>query len=358
MLEGLAESLGVTTLLVLSGLLVGLLFGAAAQRSRFCLRAAVVEFTTGRFGGKLVIWLMTFGVAIAAIQWLIAAGIIEVAQSRALAARGSVSGALAGGLLFGVGMVLARGCASRLLVLSATGNMRALLAGLVFVVAAQASWQGALAPLRLALAEVWPIEGGPARDILARLGLAPGWGPALAGVWLGAAVILAWRLRVNPRAWVGGALAGLSVALAYLLTFRIGLLELDPSLMRGITFSGPSTELLMRVLGGGERSPGFDTGLVPGVFLGSAMAAWLGGEWRIQVFDAASGTLRYVAGAVLMGFGAMLAGGCAVGAGVSGGSILSITAWLALGGMWLGAGVAHRVVDEAAPLAAGIEPAR
>jgi uncharacterized membrane protein YedE/YeeE len=51
-------------------------------------------------------------------------------------------------------------------------------------------------------------------------------------------------------------------------------------------------------------------------------------------------------GAVLMGFGAMLAGGCAVGAGVSGGSILSITAWLALIGMWVGAGVTHWAVDE------------
>ena len=30
------------------------------------------------------------------------------------------------GLLFGSGMILARGCASRLLVLSATGNMRGL----------------------------------------------------------------------------------------------------------------------------------------------------------------------------------------------------------------------------------------
>ena len=49
-------------------------------------------------------------------------------------------------------------------------------------------------------------------------------------------------------------------------------------------------------------------------------------------------------GAVLMGFGAMLAGGCAVGAGLSGGSALSATAWLSVFSMWIGATVAHRVM--------------
>lgn len=33
----------------------------------------------------------------------------------------------------------------------------------------------------------------------------------------------------------------------------------------------------------------------------------------------------------------MLAGGCAVGAGVTGGALLATTAWVALASMWLGA---------------------
>jgi uncharacterized membrane protein YedE/YeeE len=53
--------------------------------------------------------------------------------------------------------------------------------------------------------------------------------------------------------------------------------------------------------------------------------------------------LRYFAGAILMGFGAMLAGGCAVGAGVTGGAIFALTAWLALASMWVGATIAHRL---------------
>ena len=54
---------------------------------------------------------------------------------------------------------------------------------------------------------------------------------------------------------------------------------------------------------------------------------------------------RYIVGAICMGFGGMLAGGCAVGAGVSGASVFALTAWLALIGMWLGAGLTNYWVD-------------
>jgi uncharacterized membrane protein YedE/YeeE len=54
---------------------------------------------------------------------------------------------------------------------------------------------------------------------------------------------------------------------------------------------------------------------------------------------------RYIAGAILMGFGAMLAGGCAVGAGVTGGAVFALTAWLTLASMWAGAGVTDWLLD-------------
>jgi uncharacterized membrane protein YedE/YeeE len=53
-----------------------------------------------------------------------------------------------------------------------------------------------------------------------------------------------------------------------------------------------------------------------------------------------------------MGFGAMLAGGCAVGAGVSGGAVFSLTAWLALVAMWAGAAFTDRVLDRTPALSA------
>ena len=81
--------------------------------------------------------------------------------------------------------------------------------------------------------------------------------------------------------------------------------------------------------------------MVPGVFLCALASAMVRREFVVRSFDPSTGTVRYLGGAVLMGFGGMLAGGCAVGAGVTGGSILSLTAWAALVSMWIGGAVAQ-----------------
>jgi uncharacterized membrane protein YedE/YeeE len=78
----------------------------------------------------------------------------------------------------------------------------------------------------------------------------------------------------------------------------------------------------------------FDIGLVPGVFIGSFVAAALAGELKLEGFQGGQAMRRYIAGAVLMGFGGMLAGGCAVGAGVSGAAVFTLTAWVTLFAMW------------------------
>lgn len=154
-METLLETYGEGTVLLAVGALVGIVFGAAAQHSRFCLRAATVEVAEGRFGGRLSIWLVALSAAVFAVQTAVALGWLDVSQARQLASVGSLSGAVIGGLMFGVGMILARGCASRLLVLSATGNLRAIITGLVLTLFAQASLTGVFAPR----ARLWPHSG-------------------------------------------------------------------------------------------------------------------------------------------------------------------------------------------------------
>ena len=46
-----------------------------------------------------------------------------------------------------------------------------------------------------------------------------------------------------------------------------------------------------------------------------------------------------------MGLGGMLAGGCAVGAGVIGGAVMTVTAWAVLLLTRLAAGIADRLLD-------------
>ncbi|MDB5544849.1 MAG: lipocalin, partial [Hyphomicrobiales bacterium] len=131
-LEQLIDAVGDQGALALGGGAIGILFGALAQRSRFCLRAATLEVAHGRLGKSLAVWLFVFSAALIATQALIVAGLFDTGTVRQLNNTGSLSGAIIGGLMFGSGMVLTRACASRMLVLSATGNLRALLSGLVF----------------------------------------------------------------------------------------------------------------------------------------------------------------------------------------------------------------------------------
>lgn len=339
------DRVGEAPLLATGGALVGLAFGFFAQRSSFCLRAAVIEFWRREPGERLAVWLLVFSAAVVALQALLLAGWVDLSGTRQLAARGSLSGALLGGLLFGAGMIMTRGCASRLLVLSAAGNLRALLSGLVFAVTAQSALSGALAPLREQLGGWWTVDGGAPRDLLAITHAGHAGGLAFGALWLVAALWYSIRSGRRLWKWLGGLGTGLSVALAWSFTGTVAASSFQVVPIQGITFSGPSAEWLMRVLARPGPPMGFDFGLLPGVFAGAFLGALAGRELKLEGFKDGYGMRRYIAGAMLMGFGAMLAGGCAVGAGLSGGSLFSLTAWLALCGMWLGGGIADRLLD-------------
>jgi uncharacterized membrane protein YedE/YeeE len=96
----------------------------------------------------MAVWLLTFSTAVVWVQAAILAGLFDPSASRVMSITGSWSGAVIGGLMFGVGMVLARGCSGRLLVLASTGNLRSLVSGLIFAVVAQMALHGWLAPAR------------------------------------------------------------------------------------------------------------------------------------------------------------------------------------------------------------------
>jgi uncharacterized membrane protein YedE/YeeE len=339
------ERFGEPAVLAVCGALVGAGFGFFGQRSKFCLRAAVIEFWHRKFGDKLAVWLLAFATAVVGVQLMVLLGGLDLSSARQLSARGSLSGALIGGLLFGVGMVMTRGCASRLLVLSANGNLRALLSGLVFAVTAQAALGGILAPWREALSALWTVDGGDSRNLLALTGVGPWGGLAFGLLWLVAALFFAVRSGWGFWKWFGGLGTGLMVALAWAGTYQVMSHSFEVVQIQGLTFSGPSAEWLMRVLGEPNAPWTFGLGLMPGVFAGSLIGALVGREWKLEGFGGGYTMPRYIAGAMLMGFGSMLAGGCAVGAGMTGGAIFAVTAWLALLGMWVGGGLADRLLD-------------
>ncbi|MCA2010586.1 YeeE/YedE family protein [Cereibacter sphaeroides] len=329
----------------LFGLLTGMVFGIAAQRSSFCLRAATVEFARGILGGRVAVWLLTFSTAMVWVQgaqWL---GLFDAQDSRMMGVAGSWSGAVIGGLMFGVGMVLARGCSGRLLVLAATGNLRSLVSGLIFAVVAQMSLHGWLAPIRTWLAALWVTPNGQNLNLLTLLHLPDEAGLVLGLVLAVIALVVARRNRMGFGALVFASGVGFAVAMGWVLTWTLAQVAWEPVNVTSATFTGPSANTLMFFL---ESSPAlnFDIGLVPGVFLGAFLSSLVKREFRFQGFEGEANMRRSMFGAVLMGFGGMLAGGCAIGAGVTGGSIFAATAWLALFCFWIGAMGADFLVDQ------------
>jgi len=341
----LVDRIGEEPTAALFGLITGILFGVAAQRSSFCLRAATVEFARGQLGPRVSVWLLTFSTALVWVQAAEMFGLMRSADARMMAVTGSWSGAIIGGLIFGVGMVLARGCSGRLLVLAATGNLRSLISGLIFAVVAQMSLGGMLAPLRDRIAALWVTPGGHNINIINAVGA-----PASSGLVLGLAlalfaIVLSARNKLNISKLIFASGVGFAVAVGWVLTYSLSQVAFEPVQIESATFTGPSANSLMFVLNQNAVLE-FDIGLVPGVFIGAFLAAILKGEFAFQGFQDADNMKRAMTGAALMGFGGMLAGGCAIGAGVTGGSIFVATAWVALTAMWVGAMATDFVIDQ------------
>ncbi|MCK0151900.1 YeeE/YedE family protein [Marivita sp. S6314] len=334
-LVALVDRIGEAPTAALFGLLTGVVFGIAAQRSRFCLRAATVEFARGHMKDKVAVWLLTFSTAVVWVQGAQLLGLIDTTDARMMAVPGSWSGAVIGGLMFGAGMVLARGCSGRLLVLAATGNLRSVVSGLIFAVVAQMTLTGWLAPIRDRIAALWITEGGRNMDLLTTLHLPDGTGLVFGLATALLALELSRRNQIGFSRLVFASGVGFAVALGWALTYALSQVAFDPVQIESATFTGPSANTLMFFL---DRSSilEFDIGLVPGVVVGSFLAAFVAGELKFQGFEGPTPMRNAMIGAALMGFGGMLAGGCAIGAGVTGGSIFAGTAWLALFSMWIG----------------------
>ncbi|MFC3615581.1 YeeE/YedE family protein [Lutimaribacter marinistellae] len=308
---------------------LGLLFGALAQVTRFCFRRAVVGEDRRQAAG---VWATALIVAVLGTQAVVASGLVSFDGHRLLTPDLPWLAVIVGGLLFGVGMVLTRGCISRLAVLGGGGNLRGLFVLLVFAVTAHATLKGVLAPLRTGLGQV-TVGLGDAASLAA----IPG------GAWVGAALLsiialaFVWRSGNRPLTLVGAAAIGLLVPLGWVGTGYVLLDEFDPITMESLSFTAPTADTLFWGIASSAVEPGFGVGLVGGTILGALVAALLAGSFKWQSFESPAQTGRYVAGGVLMGMGGVLAGGCTLGAGLSGLPTLSVAALLALGSMALGA---------------------
>ncbi|MDO5619966.1 MAG: YeeE/YedE family protein [Paracoccus sp. (in: a-proteobacteria)] len=320
---------------VLAGLLLGVVFGAAARAGRFCLLRGMKGLLSGGDLSPLRAFALALAVAIIGAQGLQMAGLTDLAESLPMRPRFSWVAMLAGGAIFGVGMVLANACGARSVVLAAGGNLRSVVVLACLGLTAQASLTGVLAPLRLWM-QSWGVAQPQALS-LAQVIPAP---LAIGGPVL-ALLALAWPLirRTHLPQAAAAVIVGATVAAGWWITAATAD-PFDPPILTSVSFVGPVGDGLLWLMLSTGRALVFGVAVVGGTFLGAFGMTVLMRDLRIESFTTPRQTVKAIAGGVLMGFGGVLALGCSIGQGLSGVSTLSLASLVAFAGILAGIAVA------------------
>ena len=314
------------------GLLIGAGLGVLGGRTHYCFMGAISDAVLFNSARRLRAWGLALAIALVGVQALALAGLpLDTSPYRAMPA--FWLGAPLGGVAFGIGMVLAGGCAFRTVVRAGAGSLRALA---VVLVIALTAWAGGALDLSPPLA-----SPPPSSSLTAAGGAESPWRYPLAALVLAAG--LAWYWWREPRAharaeagWIGAAF-GLAVTACFAAAWA---LDGRPD---GLALAVQSGGLVGTVLGNaGSGGTGLGQGLVLGTLLGAFADASLRRTLRVDRFVDGKDALRHLAGGALMGFGAAAAAGCTLGQGLSGLATLAFGAVLATAGIALGAVVTLR----------------
>ncbi|WP_296105964.1 YeeE/YedE thiosulfate transporter family protein [uncultured Corynebacterium sp.] len=329
--------------MVITGLVLGTVLGYVMQRGRFCVTGMLRDIFTVKTWRGFVALLVVIAVHAVGLAALTSLGVItpKVDDFAPFAV-------IIGGFLFGVGIVLAGGCASGTWYRSGEGLVGSWIALLTYGLSAAAMKAGALKGMNSALREYTV----PLTTIQQSLGVST-WALALPLAVLTAFLVakfvraeaaqpkiaqlaakktgLAHLLAEKPwHVYTTGAIVGVLGVIAWPLSAATGRND-------GLGITTPSSDLVRFVTTGDATRINWGALLVLGILIGSYLAAKASGEFRVRVPSGAQ-SVRSVAGGVLMGVGAAWAGGCTVGNGMVQTSLFSYQGWVAL--LFIALGVA------------------
>ena len=337
---------------------LAVVFGAIAQRTHFCTMGAVSDIMTMGDWSRMRMWVTAIGVAMIGFNSMVALGWVEAAKTVYAGPRFIWLSALVGGAMFGFGMVLASGCGSKTLVRIGGGNLKSLVVFFVLGIAAFATMRGLTAVLRVETVDKVAIEFASGQDLPSVFAAATGAArttlAALIGIGLGV-VLLGWALaRPEGRGadnLLGGLGLGAVVAALWWVSGRLGYVAEDPNTlqeafvatnsqrMESLTFVAPMAYTIDWLIFFSDKSKVLTIAVVTtvGVVIGSALYALASRNFRWEGFRDAKDTADHLIGATLMGIGGVTAMGCTIGQGLSGLSTLSLTSFVAMAAILLGA---------------------
>ncbi|WP_135080766.1 YeeE/YedE family protein [Terasakiella sp. SH-1] len=349
------EELEPADIMLIGGGLIGLTFGLLGQSSRFCFRQAVAESFEGKRAGQLRGWLIATLIAIAGTQALIPAFEIDLMESAYWVESLPVLSLVAGGVMFGIGMMLARGCAGRQVVLAATGNLRSLIVIMTIALTGYMTMRGLFAPVRQQVEGLWQM-GLDSPDVVQ--GVSSLFGAEAETMRLGAIVVAAllavvliartFILRENIFLTIAAMIIGSVVVGGWYVTGVIGYDEFEPQRLESLTFVAPGGNAMQFLMIYTGATANFGIMLIGGVIAGSFTSALLRRELKLQSFSQPHEMLRYLLGGALMGSGAVMAIGCSIGQGLSGISTLGFSSIISLSAIIVGSRIGHVIMQRQA----------
>lgn len=304
---------------VVAGALAGILLGWVLQRGRLCFHSAIAGSLRGRhdLARAWALGVALGSVGLAVLFLLPGTGGLD----HGLAFRPVAN--IAGGLLIGVGMVVASSCVS--------GLFHKLGSGMLGALAGLAGWgAGELAARRLRLPGPALLPGGDGATLAGVLGL-PRLLVALAVLAL---VLLTLRRSLTRAAFASASRDGgwpwprLGLGLGAALTAGWALAAAG-----GASF-GPSTVGAVAGIAAGAPN-GFLVAFLLGLVAGALLSARRAGEVHVR----GERPRRYVglaAGGFLLGAGGWVAGGCNLGHGLSGLAQLNVSSAVVVAAMITG----------------------
>jgi uncharacterized membrane protein YedE/YeeE len=359
--------------------------GAVVNKTNFCTMGAVSDWVNMGDTGRFRAWLLAIAVAMLGVVGLEYFGFVSPGNAFPPYRAGQLIWAenLLGGVLFGIGMTLASGCGNKTLVRLGAGNIKSLMVAAVIAVIAYFMvnpFPGSDQTLFTVLFYDWirplAVDLGAAQDlgsVLVRDN--PLTGRLVIGLILGvvllAIIFRSADFRGSFDNILGGLVVGLAVLGAWYVTSNVAI-DLDgeeyslqsyaqqwdfladsnagkpadtrPLAPQSFTFINPMGQTL-GYASAGFRATYLTFGVMAllGVIAGSFLWALLSRSFRFEWFASLRDFVNHLVGAVLMGFGGVLALGCTVGQGITGISTLAIGSFIAFGGIVLGSALTMKV---------------
>ncbi len=311
--------------MVWTGLIVGLAFGALLQQGRICFNSAFRDVLIFRDN-----YLMKLAVLTLALQIVIFLLLSQFGWMVMNPMPLNIPANIVGGLIFGVGMVLAAGCASGTTYRVGEGMTTAWLAALGLGLTASATGSGALNWWKNWFGQFsisasnnptyYVEESGP--TLASVLGLNP-WIP---GLILAALFLLyAFGTKTTDRK------TKLDWKVASVLLALLGGVGFVTSIPTGRMYGLGITSGWVNVLSGFTDNAPLNWGgwLIIGTVLGAAVAAVLTKEFKLRMPRSPITYVQVLVGGMLMGLGASTAGGCNIGHFLTGVPQLAISSLIA-----------------------------